>query len=195
MRKWLQRAREKVSNRKYFHLHLISDSTGETLITLARAAASQYSNWRPVEHVTSMVRKQGQLDEAVAAIDENPGIVLYTLVEPQMERHLKKQCRELGVPCMDVLSPVTRIFDSYLGDTKSGQLGAQHALDAERQVLCDAVLQIICSDSGDRAGSSLGAGERRHCESGARTSLWILPNSNCCPRRRQLTLQAPSGCN
>ena len=35
----------------YFHLHLISDATGETLITVARAAAAQYVKVTPVEHV------------------------------------------------------------------------------------------------------------------------------------------------
>lgn len=29
--------------RSYFHLHLISDSTGETLTTIAKAAAAQYA--------------------------------------------------------------------------------------------------------------------------------------------------------
>src|SRR5208337_2725096 len=65
----------------YFHLHLISDSTGETLITVARAAAAQYSRIMPVEHVHPLVRTQKQLDRVLNEIEEMPGIVLYTLLQ------------------------------------------------------------------------------------------------------------------
>ena len=52
----------------YFHLHLISDATGETLITVARAAAAQYAKVMPVEHVHPLVRTQKQLDRVLAEI-------------------------------------------------------------------------------------------------------------------------------
>ena len=70
----------------YFHLHLISDATGETLITVARAAAAQYAKVMPVEHVHPLVRTQKQLDRVLAEIEESPGIVLYTLLEEEPGR-------------------------------------------------------------------------------------------------------------
>src|SRR5580693_4692535 len=68
----------------YFHLHLISDSTGETLITVARAVAAQYANVTPVEHVYPLVRSQKQLDRVLDEIEEAPGIVLFTLLEKDL---------------------------------------------------------------------------------------------------------------
>src|ERR1700721_893630 len=65
----------------YFHLHLVSDATGETLITVARAAAAQYAKMTLVEHVHPLIRNQKQLDRVLAEIEEAPGIVLYTLLE------------------------------------------------------------------------------------------------------------------
>ena len=62
----------------YFHLHLVSDSTGETLITVARAVAAQYANVTAVEHVYPLVRSQKQLDRVLDEIEESPGIVLFT---------------------------------------------------------------------------------------------------------------------
>ena len=79
----------------YFHLHLVSDSTGETLITVARAAAAQYANVSPVEHLYPMVRSKKQLDLAVAEITEAPGLVLYTLLEEDLIQLLEAKCREL----------------------------------------------------------------------------------------------------
>ena len=65
----------------YFHLHLISDATGETLITVARAAAAQYTAMAPVEHMHPLVRSGKQLDRVLTEIETSPGIVLYTLLE------------------------------------------------------------------------------------------------------------------
>ena len=53
----------------YFHLHLISDATGETLITVARAAAAQYARVMPVEHVHPLVRTQKQLDRGARLVE------------------------------------------------------------------------------------------------------------------------------
>ena len=64
----------------FFHLHMISDATGETLITVGRAAAAQYEQVRPIEHLHSMVRTAKQLDNVIAELEETPGIVLYTSV-------------------------------------------------------------------------------------------------------------------
>ena len=81
----------------YFHLHLVSDATGETLITVARAAAAQYANVSPVEHLYPMVRSKKQLDHALTEIAESPGLVLYTLLEEDLIQSLEKKCRELGL--------------------------------------------------------------------------------------------------
>ena len=99
----------------YFHLHLISDATGETLITVARAAAAQYAKVMPVEHMHPLVRTQKQLDRVLAEIEEAPGIVLYTLLEEGLVERLEGKCRELGLPCLSILGPVLHLFQAYLG--------------------------------------------------------------------------------
>jgi regulator of PEP synthase PpsR (kinase-PPPase family) len=115
----------------YFHLHLVSDATGETLITVARAAAAQYANVSPVEHLYPMVRSKKQLDAALAEITDNPGLVLYTLLEEDLIELLEAKCRELNLPCMSVLGPILRLFQSYLGAETIHRVGAQHVLNAE----------------------------------------------------------------
>src|SRR5438445_13672358 len=77
----------------YFHLHLISDATGETLTTVARAATAQYTKMTPVEHIYPLVRTQKQLDRVLAEIEESPGIVLYTLLEDEPVTRLEPTCR------------------------------------------------------------------------------------------------------
>src|SRR4029077_12379076 len=84
----------------FFHLHLVSDSTGETLIKVARAAAAQYSTVHPVEHVYPAGRTNKQLDRVLDEIEREPGVVLYTLLEQDLIARLEDKCREVGVPCL-----------------------------------------------------------------------------------------------
>ncbi len=149
VKRWIQRAREKVSKKTFFHLHLISDSTGETLSTTGRAAAAQYTNWRAVEHVTPMVRSAEKLEKALNGVDATPGIVLYTMVDQKLEAILVNRCKVLGVPAVNVLDPVIKVFDGFLGDTMSGRVGAQHAMDEDYFDRLEAVQFAMAHDDGN----------------------------------------------
>ena len=135
----------------YFHLHLISDSTGETLITVARAAAAQYSRIMPVEHVHPLVRTQKQLDRVLNEIEEMPGIVLYTLLQQVLAVRLEEKCRTLGVPCLSILGPVLHLFQAYLGAELTHKVGAQHTLNAEYFRRIDALNYTMLHDDGQLA--------------------------------------------
>ncbi len=132
----------------YFHLHLVSDATGETLITVARAAAAQYASVSPVEHVYPMVRTRKQLERVLAEIAESPGLVLYTLLEEELIESLEAKCRELALPCMSILGPVLRLFQSYLGAETTHRVGAQHVLNAEYFQRIDALNFTMLHDDG-----------------------------------------------
>lgn len=132
----------------YFHLHLVSDATGETLATVARAATAQYAKMAPVEHVYPLVRTQKQLDRVLAEIDEAPGIVLYTLLEEDLVQRLERHCRELSVPCLSILGPVLALLQSYLGTETSHRVGAQHTLNAEYFKRIDAFNYTMLHDDG-----------------------------------------------
>jgi regulator of PEP synthase PpsR (kinase-PPPase family) len=132
----------------YFHLHLISDATGETLITVARAVAAQYAKILPVEHIYPLVRTQKQLDRVLDEIDESPGIVLYTLLEDDLVSRLEEKCRKLSLPCMSILGPVLQLFQSYLGSESTHRVGAQHTLNAEYFKRIDALNYTMLHDDG-----------------------------------------------
>jgi regulator of PEP synthase PpsR (kinase-PPPase family) len=132
----------------FFHLHLISDATGETLTTVARAATAQYTKMSPVEHVYPLVRTQKQLDRALSEIEEAPGIVLYTLLEEDLVKRLEDHCRELSLPCLSILGPVLQLMRSYLGTETSHRVGAQHTLNAEYFKRIDALNYTMLHDDG-----------------------------------------------
>ncbi len=132
----------------YFHLHLVSDATGETLTTVARAATAQYTQVQPVEHAYPLVRTQKQLDRVLAEIEQAPGIVLYTLVEEGLAKRLEDHCRELSIPCLSILGPVLALLQSYLGAETSHRVGAQHTLNAEYFKRIDALNYTMLHDDG-----------------------------------------------
>jgi regulator of PEP synthase PpsR (kinase-PPPase family) len=137
----------------YFHIHLISDSTGETLLNVARAAAAQYAHSRAIEHLHAMVRTERQIDSIVAELEETPGIVLYTLVDHALGQRLEEACRRIGIPCTSVLEPVLQVLQSYLGNPGARRVGAQHVLDAEYFRRIDALNFTMVHDDGQLAGA------------------------------------------
>jgi regulator of PEP synthase PpsR (kinase-PPPase family) len=132
----------------YFHLHLVSDSTGETLITVARAVAAQYANVSAVEHVYPLVRSQKQLDRVLDEIEEAPGIVLFTLLEKDLVSRLEAKCRDINIPSLSIIGPVMQLFEAYLGAATTGRVGAQHVLNAEYFKRIDALNYTMIHDDG-----------------------------------------------
>lgn len=134
--------------RNYFHLHLVSDATGETLIAVSRAAAAQYQGVSSIEHVYPLVRNQAQLDKAIAEIKAAPGIVLYTLVDASLSAQLEAACEESSCPSLSVLEPILGLFQSYLGTASTPRPGAQHMLNSDYFKRIDALNFTMLHDDG-----------------------------------------------
>ena len=132
----------------YFHLHLVSAGTGETLITVARAAAAQYTKLMQVEHMHPLVRVQKQLDRALAEIEASPGIVLYMLLQENLAAKLEEKCGALGLPCLSTLGPVLQLFQAYLGAVSMHKVGRLHTLNAEYFRRIDALNYTMQHDNG-----------------------------------------------
>lgn len=133
---------------RFFHLHLVSDATGETLNAIAKAAIVQYSDVRSIEHVHSLVRTKKQLERVLQEIESAPGIVLYTLVNPDLAKQLKDFCKSLNVPSVPVLDGVLQVFESYLGAPATPTVGGQHVLDAAYFKRIDALNFTMVHDDG-----------------------------------------------
>lgn len=136
------------NQKSFFHLHLISDSTGETLMSAGRAVSAQFHSAMPIEHVYPMIRNQKQLQKVIDSIDEKPGIVLYTIVDEHLAEFLDLRCHAIGVPCVNVLEPVIGIFQTYLGTASRRRVGAQHALNADYFARIEALNFAMDHDDG-----------------------------------------------
>lgn len=131
---------------------MISDSTGETLIAAGRAAAAQFQGAQALEHVYPLIRTARQMAAVVDAIDGAPGIVLYTIIDPDLSRLLDRACEEMGLPSVSVLEPVMTAFQSYLGAPSKRRVGAQHVMNANYFRRIEALNFTMDHDDGQMPG-------------------------------------------
>lgn len=136
---------------KEFHLHLVSDSTGETVGSVARAAIVQFDDVEAHEHTWPLVRTRGQLDKVLAGIEAHPGIVMYTLVDKGLRDILKAECLKRSLPCIPVLAPVLAELTTYLGMESSSLPGRQHELDDKYFSRVEAINYTLAHDDGQAA--------------------------------------------
>ncbi|GAM04589.1 MULTISPECIES: pyruvate, water dikinase regulatory protein [Novosphingobium] len=131
-----------------FHLHLLSDSTGETLEMIAKAALAQFDDTEVLRHFWPMVRSQQHLDRIMGEISTNPGLVFYTLVNENTRSRLEETCQKLGLPAIAVLDGVTDALEALLGQEAKGRPGRQHRLDDAYFARVDAIQFTIAHDDG-----------------------------------------------
>jgi regulator of PEP synthase PpsR (kinase-PPPase family) len=130
------------------HLHLISDSTGETLETVVKAALVQFDDVDPVRHFWPMVRTSGHLTRIMDDVARNPGLVIFTLVNPDLRRTLEQGCAALGLPVVSALDPVMDALSTALGQPVKARPGLQHLLDDAYFARVEAIQFTIAHDDG-----------------------------------------------
>ncbi len=138
---------------KHFHLHLVSDSTGETVNMVARSSVVQFENIDQTEHIWNMIRNESQIRDIIEGVRKNPGFVLYTLVDTEMRTMLETSCRELKVPCIPILDPVINALGSYLKAEIKAAPGRQHVMDAEYFSRIEALHFVLSHDDGQATRS------------------------------------------
>lgn len=115
----------------YFHVHLVSDSTGETLVATSHASCAQFPHGIPVQHLHALVRSETQLERSLESISNYPGIVFYTLVNTEHRRLLEERCAKLNIPAVSILDPALASLGRYLGAPMSSEIGAQRTMNEE----------------------------------------------------------------
>ncbi len=130
------------------NLHLLSDSTGETLEAIAKAALAQFEGADVVRHFWPMVRSQQHLDRIMGDIADNPGLVFYTMASTELRGKLMERCRALGLPVVSVLDSAVEALESALGQHPRARPGRQHIMDEAYFARVDAIQFTIAHDDG-----------------------------------------------
>lgn len=131
-----------------YHLHLISDATGETLNTVAKAVCAQFEGVTAREHIYSLVRSERQLSRAIEHVVANPGIVFFTLVNPALRKTLEAECGRMNVPCVSILDRAVESMGKFLGAEETHRPGGQHEMDSRYLERVEALNFAIQHDDG-----------------------------------------------
>ena len=137
-----------MSSEKSINLHLISDSTGETLSSVARAVMSQFENVESNDYTWPLVRTKSQILKINESISKNPGIVMYTVLQDDIVESLITHCQKIQVPYISVLSDIVQKFSSYLNVDVNNVIGRQHLLDDDYFSRVEAIDYTMTHDDG-----------------------------------------------
>ena len=134
--------------KRRINLHLVSEATGETLNTLARATTAQFENAHIILHRWSLIRTSFQLHRVLEGIEHEPGPVLSTLVDPALRGDLELTCRRLNLPVVNVLDPVMNMLQEYIGEVAAHRPGRQYVMNADYFKRIDAMHYVLQHDDG-----------------------------------------------
>jgi [pyruvate, water dikinase]-phosphate phosphotransferase / [pyruvate, water dikinase] kinase len=133
---------------KEYHLHLVSDATGETINSVARACLAQFESVETREYFWNLIRSPRQLDMVIESIRTRPGLVLYTFVDDALRKKLEEFCRSANIRCISVLDPIMNAMRDHFGVTAAHSPGKQHVLDAEYFARIEAMDFALALDDG-----------------------------------------------
>lgn len=132
----------------YFNVHLVSDSTGETLNAVMRAACAQFDNVQPLEHNYYLVRSPRQLERVLREIERAPGLVFFTITDEGLRMTLEERCKALGQPSLAVIDPAVNVLSRYLNLKSAHKVAGQHHLDDEYFARMEAINFALAHDDG-----------------------------------------------
>jgi regulator of PEP synthase PpsR (kinase-PPPase family) len=139
------------ADRYKLHLHLVSDSTGETLESIAKAGLARFEGVEAIKHFWPMVRSEGHLDRVIEEITRRPGLVIYTLVDGGVRDRLESRCATLGLPLVSPLDPTIHALSGLLGQVATRRPGRQHIMDAAYFQRVDAINYTMVHDDGQQS--------------------------------------------
>ena len=136
------------------HIYLISDSTGETVSIVARSVYARFENINFNESRWALIRSSRQIDNIIKIVQEKPGMILYTMINKELEKYLQKKCMEIDINAHPILdSTIIALKEGFELKTKSDQIpGKQHSLSDDYFERIEALQYAIANDDGQVMG-------------------------------------------
>ena len=137
-----------MANSIFVNVHLVSDSTGETLNTILRSVSPLFDGISVLERSYYLVRSRRQLDKVLEEIESRPGIVIFTIASQELREVLEEKCHNLGIPAMALLDGALNFFSRHLGIAPSVKTGSKQSLDENYFRRIEAINYTLAHDDG-----------------------------------------------
>ena len=133
-----------------YDIYLISDSTGETLERIFLAIKAQFKNFKYKTHFYSFTRTENQISKILEVSEKNNNaIVLYTIVDNKLARHLSNECSSKNIPCFGILGDLIISFSKLLDQKALNVPSRQHIMDDEYYKKIEAIQFTMNHDDGN----------------------------------------------
>ena len=137
-------------NNKY-QIFLISDSTGETLDRIFLALQSQFTNFDYNKKEFVFIRTEQQIGKIIKECKEkNNSIILYTIVDTNLAKHLAAESLKNNIPCFGVLGNLILSFSKLLNQKATHKPSAQYVLDEDYYKRIEAIQFTMTHDDGKK---------------------------------------------
>ena len=130
------------------HIHIISDSTGETASLVVQACTGQFPDIQPIEHRHNFIRNAEDIKSVRESIANYSGLVFFTLMDEELKSQLVDFCRSLNIPAIDLLYSVLEVMSGFFQSEPKQRPGLQHRLDKKYFQRMDAIEFSLAHDDG-----------------------------------------------
>ena len=133
-----------------YQIYLISDSTGETLDRIFSAIKAQFKNINYKIYTYSFTRTENQILKILSHAQQNQNsIILYSIVDSRLAKHLARNSDEKNIPCFGVLGDLILGFSKLLNQKASHQPSGQYMLNDEYYKRIEAIQFTMNHDDGN----------------------------------------------
>ena len=133
-----------------YQIYLISDSTGETLDRIFTAIKAQFKNIDYKVHTYSFTRTENQISKIISEAKKEPNsIILYSIVDSGLAKHLANISDKKKIPCFGVLGDLILSFSKLLNQKASHEPSGQYALNDEYYKRIEAIQFTMNHDDGN----------------------------------------------
>ena len=132
----------------YQYIYLLSDATGETAEKTVAAALTQFREKQSRMRRISNVRSKNQVYEALDEALKKGGLVVYTIVNRELAQLVHDECDSLGIPCIDLITPLLMRLSEFFGISPREMPGLLHGVNEGYFRRIDAVEFTVKHDDG-----------------------------------------------
>ena len=129
-------------------LHLVSDSTGETVTKAASAVLALYADEDIDRRTHVFVRNEAEVNRVAKEIFAAPGPVLITMLNADLRDRITAAAAEAGVEAVPILRPAIEALERAFDRPPSLRPGAQYEVDDLYYRRVDAIDFAISTDDG-----------------------------------------------
>lgn len=130
------------------NIYVLSDSTGETAERVLKAALSQFGGADVRIRRLSKVSNQQEVQQALLPLASDSGLLIYTLVDPDLVIAVHTIAEEKGLMAFDLLTPLLRSLSLFLGVMAQSTPGLLHQIDTDYFRRIEAVNFTVKHDDG-----------------------------------------------